>query len=58
MASAILERLEREPTRWPDVEVDVQPGITAAQALAPGSGRLSDTTSACSRYPTSSSRGS
>jgi precorrin-2 C20-methyltransferase/precorrin-3B C17-methyltransferase len=34
MASAVLEQLERHPERWRDVEVDVQPGITAALAAA------------------------
>lgn len=34
MASAVLEQLDQQPERWPDVHVDVQPGITAAQAVA------------------------
>ena len=34
MASAVLEQLELHPDRWDDVEVDIQPGITAAQAVA------------------------
>ncbi len=34
MASAVLEQLDEHPDRWPDVEVEVLPGITAAQALA------------------------
>jgi precorrin-2 C20-methyltransferase/precorrin-3B C17-methyltransferase len=34
MASAVLEQLDLHPDRWRDVAVDVQPGITAAQAVA------------------------
>jgi precorrin-2 C20-methyltransferase/precorrin-3B C17-methyltransferase len=34
MASAVLEQLDAHPERWLEVAVDVQPGITAAQALA------------------------
>lgn len=34
MASAVLEQLDAEPDRWRDVEVDIEPGITAAQAVA------------------------
>lgn len=34
MASAVLEQLDVHPDRWRDVEVDIQPGITAAQAVA------------------------
>ena len=34
MASAVLEQLELHPDRWRDVEVAVQPGITAALAAA------------------------
>ncbi|MEQ1698615.1 MAG: precorrin-3B C(17)-methyltransferase [Ilumatobacteraceae bacterium] len=34
MASAVLEQLDIHPTRWLDVTVDVEPGITAAQAVA------------------------
>lgn len=34
MASAVMERLHAEPDAWPDVDVEVLPGITAAQALA------------------------
>ncbi len=34
MASAVLEQLAQQPDRWRNVEIDVQPGITAAQAVA------------------------
>jgi precorrin-2 C20-methyltransferase/precorrin-3B C17-methyltransferase len=34
MASAVLEQLDLHPERWRAVDVDVQPGITAAQAVA------------------------
>ncbi|MCU1365949.1 MAG: precorrin-3B C17-methyltransferase [Ilumatobacteraceae bacterium] len=34
MASAVLEQLDAHPDLWRDVDVDVQPGITAAQAVA------------------------
>jgi len=34
MASAVLERLDQDPSRWCDVQISVCPGITAAQALA------------------------
>ena len=34
MASAIMERLDEEPDRWAGVEITVEPGISAAQALA------------------------
>ena len=34
MASAVLEQLDQHPDRWLRVHVDVQPGITAAQAVA------------------------
>lgn len=34
MASAVLEQLDEHPDRWRDVAVDVEPGITAAQAVA------------------------
>lgn len=34
MASAVLEQLDAEPDRWREVEVDIEPGITAAQAVA------------------------
>lgn len=34
MASAVLEQLDQQPDRWLHVEVDIQPGITAAQAVA------------------------
>jgi precorrin-2 C20-methyltransferase/precorrin-3B C17-methyltransferase len=34
MASAVLEQLDLHPERWPNVDVDVEPGITAAQAVA------------------------
>ncbi len=34
MASAVLEQLELHPDRWRDVDVEVQPGITAALAAA------------------------
>jgi precorrin-2 C20-methyltransferase/precorrin-3B C17-methyltransferase len=34
MASAILEQLELHPERWRDVDVEVQPGVTAALAAA------------------------
>lgn len=34
MASAVLEQLDYQPDRWRTVEVDIQPGITAAQAVA------------------------
>jgi precorrin-2 C20-methyltransferase/precorrin-3B C17-methyltransferase len=34
MASAVLEQLELHPDRWRDVEVGIEPGITAALAAA------------------------
>jgi precorrin-3B C17-methyltransferase len=34
MASAVLEQLELHPDRWRDVQVEVQPGVTAALAAA------------------------
>ncbi len=34
MASAVLEQLDRHPDRWQGVEVEVLPGISAAQAVA------------------------
>lgn len=34
MASVVLEQLDTHPTRWPDLAVDIEPGITAATALA------------------------
>lgn len=34
MASVVLEQLDAEPLRWSDVSVDIEPGITAASALA------------------------
>jgi precorrin-2 C20-methyltransferase/precorrin-3B C17-methyltransferase len=34
MASAVLEQLDEQPERWRTVDVDVVPGITAAQAVA------------------------
>lgn len=34
MASAVLEQLDLHPDRWQDVDIDIQPGITAAQAVA------------------------
>ena len=34
MASAVLEQLDQQPDRWRTVEIDIQPGITAAQAVA------------------------
>lgn len=34
MASVVLEQLDAEPDRWSDVSIDVEPGITAASALA------------------------
>lgn len=34
MAAAVLEQLDLHPDKWLDVVVDVQPGITAAQAAA------------------------
>jgi precorrin-2 C20-methyltransferase/precorrin-3B C17-methyltransferase len=34
MASAVLEQLELHPDRWHDVQVEIQPGITAALAAA------------------------
>ena len=34
MASAVLEQLDLHPDRWQGVEVEVLPGISAAQALA------------------------
>jgi precorrin-2 C20-methyltransferase/precorrin-3B C17-methyltransferase len=34
MASAVLEQLDLHPERWQGVEVEVLPGISAAQALA------------------------
>ena len=34
MASAVLEQLDEHPDRWLHVQVDVEPGITAAQAVA------------------------
>jgi precorrin-2 C20-methyltransferase/precorrin-3B C17-methyltransferase len=34
MASAVVEQLDRDPERWPGVDVEVVPGITAAQAVA------------------------
>jgi precorrin-2 C20-methyltransferase/precorrin-3B C17-methyltransferase len=34
MASAVLEQLELHPERWRDVEVEVQPGVTACLAAA------------------------
>ena len=34
MASAVLEQLDLHPTRWRQVEVEIEPGITAAQAVA------------------------
>ncbi len=34
MASVLLEQLDHEPHRWSGVVVDVEPGITAATALA------------------------
>lgn len=34
MASVVLEQIDTDPNRWRDVIVDVEPGITAASALA------------------------
>jgi precorrin-2 C20-methyltransferase/precorrin-3B C17-methyltransferase len=34
MASAIVEQLDEQPDRWREVDVEVLPGVTAAQALA------------------------
>lgn len=34
MASAVMEQLAAEPQRWATIEVEVLPGITAAQAVA------------------------
>ncbi len=34
MATAVLEQLDQHPDRWRNVAVDIQPGITAAQAVA------------------------
>jgi len=34
MASAVMERLATDPVRWATVDVEVLPGITAAQAVA------------------------
>jgi precorrin-2 C20-methyltransferase / precorrin-3B C17-methyltransferase len=34
MASAVIEQLDLHPDRWRSVDVDVEPGITAAQAVA------------------------
>jgi precorrin-2 C20-methyltransferase/precorrin-3B C17-methyltransferase len=34
MASAVVEQLDRWPDRWRDVELEVVPGVTAAQAVA------------------------
>ena len=34
MASAVLEQLDEQPERWQNVDIDIQPGITAAQAVA------------------------
>ena len=34
MASVVLEQLDANPSRWRTVEVEVLPGITAAQAVA------------------------
>lgn len=34
MASAVLEQLDAAPGRWDDVEVEVLPGVSAAQGLA------------------------
>jgi precorrin-2 C20-methyltransferase / precorrin-3B C17-methyltransferase len=34
MASAVVEQLDQHPHRWRDVEVEVLPGVTAAQAVA------------------------
>lgn len=34
MASVVLEQLDADPSAWPGVTVDVEPGVTAAAALA------------------------
>jgi precorrin-2 C20-methyltransferase/precorrin-3B C17-methyltransferase len=34
MASAVLEQLDEHPQSWTGVDIDVSPGITAAQAVA------------------------
>ena len=34
MASAVLEQVDQQPDRWRNVQIDIQPGITAAQAVA------------------------
>ena len=38
MASAVIEQVAAEPDRWPDVPVEVLPGVTAAQAVAARAG--------------------
>jgi precorrin-3B C17-methyltransferase len=38
MASVVLEQLDAHPGRWGDLVVDIEPGITAASALASRSG--------------------
>jgi precorrin-2 C20-methyltransferase/precorrin-3B C17-methyltransferase len=38
MASAVLEEAAADSGRWPDVEIDVLPGVTAAQAVASRAG--------------------
>jgi precorrin-2 C20-methyltransferase / precorrin-3B C17-methyltransferase len=38
MASAVLEQAAADPDRWADVEIEVLPGVTAAQAVAARAG--------------------
>lgn len=38
MAAVVMEQIDTHPTRWVDVAVDVEPGITAAQAAAARAG--------------------
>jgi precorrin-2 C20-methyltransferase/precorrin-3B C17-methyltransferase len=38
MASAVLEQAASDPGRWGDVEVEILPGVTAAQAVAARAG--------------------
>src|SRR6185437_16218249 len=38
LASAVIEQVAAEPDRWPDVPVEVLPGVTAAQAVAARAG--------------------